>query len=514
MHDAARAYGWAAGRRGAGTTRGSGLVRSVLAALATVALAGSAAAQDALPAAIRTALGAAGIPDSAVGLMVLEPGGRTFLSHNARLPMNPASVMKVVTTQAALELLGPAYTWRTEILAAGDLRAGRLDGDLVIRGGADPRLTLENLWMLLREVRARGVRDIAGDLVIDRSLFQVEEVDPGSFDGEPTRPYNAGPDAALVNFRAVKLTFLPDAERRTVRILSEPPLADLGVINNLAASDGPCDAWPEKPVADRARLTLTFQGNYPLACGEKVRHFMLLPPLEYTRAVFDHLWRGLGGSFSGRVRQESTPSGARLITSLESASLADVVRDINKNSNNVMARQLFLTLGTLPAPPATLDKARDTVRRWLAAKGIAAPDLVLENGSGLSRVERIAPETLARLLEQAWLGPSGPELAASLPLAGVDGTLKRRLAGTALAGRVRLKTGYLENVRGIAGYVHTPGGRPLAVVGLINHARARDATGVLEALVIWAHDHAVRKGCCTGMQDAAGNPRREERASP
>jgi len=446
-----------------------------------------------LPPPIAAALKTAGVPASAVGIVIQEPGGRILLAHNADEPMNPASVMKLITTTAALDLLGPAFTWRTEMHVIGrlDVASGRLEGDLVLKGSGDPRLTMENFWMLLRDVRARGVRDVSGDLVVDRSLFAVPEIDPASFDGEPSRPYNVGPDAALVNFKATRLTFVPDAQVRAVRILSEPPLPELRIVNNLTVSDAPCDAWPDKPVADYPTSTLVFNGAYPLACGEKSKHFSLLPPLEYLRALFDHLWRGLGGGFSGRIRAGTVPAGSRPLASIESASLLEVVRDINKNSNNVMARQLYLALSAANGAVATPQQSRDLIGQWLRSRGLAMPELVIENGAGLSRLERIAPRSLARLLAAAWLSPLGPELASSLPIAGVDGTLKRRFNdGSPVAGHAHLKTGYLDNVRAVAGYVHGRDGHTLVVVSLVNHVNARNAPAVQEAVVDWAYRSA------------------------
>jgi len=451
-----------------------------------------------LPPAISAALKTAGVPESAIGIVVMEPGGRTLLAHNADESMNPASVMKLVTTAAALDRLGPAFTWRTEMHMQGRLdTSGRLDGDLVLRGGGDPRLTMESLWMLLRDVRARGVRDISGDLVVDRTLFAAPDIDPALFDGEPMRPYNVGPDAALVNFKATRLTFVPDAQTRTVRIYTEPPLPELRIVNNLGMSDAPCDAWPEKPVADFATSTLVFNGVYPLACGEKSKHFSLLPPLEYTRALFDHLWRSLGGSFSGRIREGSVVAGSKPLASIESSTLLEIVRDINKNSNNVMARQLYLGLSATNGTPATLPQSRAAIDEWLRTRSLSMPELVIENGAGLSRVERIAPRNLARLLAAAWQSPYGPEFASSLPIAGVDGTLKRRFNdGSPVTGRAHLKTGYLENVRSIAGFVHGDGGRTLVVVSLINHVNARNAVAVQEAVVEWALQNTDPKRCC------------------
>lgn len=484
-----------------------------------LALPSIAANGDALPPGIRTALDRAGIPAEDFAAVVVTADGSTILSHNPDRPMNPASVMKLVTTFAALDVLGPAHVWRTEVRATGPVVDGHLRGDLVLKGDGDPGLTLEALWMLLRDIRARGIEHIDGDLLLDRSAFAVADEDPALFDGEPTRPYNAGPDALLLNHRSVRLTFAPDPLTRTVRILVDPPLPDVRIVDQLEPGDGPCDGWPEKPEVDLPGRSLTFRGTYPLACGDKVRHFMLLPPVEYAQSLLAQLWGSLGGTFGGSIREASTPAGTWLVTRAESRPLADLVRDIDKHSNNVMARQVFLTLGRGPdGTPATVESARAAIVRWADARGLAAPELVVDNGAGLSRIERISAGALVRLLRAAHESPLGAEFVASLPLAGVDGTLKRWFLGTPVAGRAHLKTGYLDGVRAIAGYVHGDGGRTAFVVGIVNHRNARAAAAVQEALVGWAFDAATSspmapdaaRGCgrrrpagCTGMRRAA-----------
>jgi len=495
-----------------------GVIRRLL-LLASLCLATPAFAAPALPPEVRMALDSAGVPAEHFAALVVAADGSTILSHNPDRPMNPASVMKLVTTFAALDALGPAHVWRTEVRATGPVVAGHLRGDLVLKGDGDPGLTLEALWMLLRDIRARGIEHIDGDVLLDRSAFAVADEDPALFDGEPTRPYNASPDALLLNHRSVRLTFAPDPSTRTVRIVAEPPLPGVGVVNRLEPGDGPCDGWPEKPEVDLPGRSLTFRGTYPLACGDKVRHFMLLPPVEYAQSLLTQLWGSLGGTLAGSVRDAATPVDTWLVTRAESRPLADLVRDINKHSNNVMARQVFLTLGRgADGAPATVESARDAITQWADARGLAAPELVLDNGAGLSRIERVSAGSLVRLLRAAAESPVGAEFIASLPLAGVDGTLKRWFVGTPVAGHAHLKTGYIEGVRAIAGYVHGDGGRTALVVGIINHRNARAAAAVQEALVTWAlaagtappATPEVHRGCgkrrpggCTGMRRAA-----------
>ena len=192
----------------------------------------------------------AGIPTEAVGLYVQEVGAATpLLAWNAEKPMNPASAMKLLTTLAALEVLGPAYTWRTEVYADGLLRGDVLEGDLVLKGSGDPKLDLEKFWLLVKTLRGRGLREIRGDLVADRSAFALENSDPARFDNAPTRPYNVQPDALLVNYKSIDLQFIPQEDSGTVRIVSLPELAQISIINQLALGAGNCEFWPERPMA-------------------------------------------------------------------------------------------------------------------------------------------------------------------------------------------------------------------------------------------------------------------------
>jgi D-alanyl-D-alanine carboxypeptidase/D-alanyl-D-alanine-endopeptidase (penicillin-binding protein 4) len=450
-------------------------------------------AHAALPPPVAQALASAGIPESAVSLYVQDvTGDKALLSHHPERALNPASTMKLVTTYAALELLGPAYTWNTEVYAAGPVANDVLAGDLVIKGYGDPKLTLESFWLMLRALRARGLREIRGDLVLDRSFFRVDEYDPAAFDGEPLRPYNVGPDALLVNFKAITLTLIPEPETRSVRIVAEPAVREIQVVNALAYNDAACGDWlarikvEAQAAGEAARLTLT--GPYGRDCGERTRSFSLLGHRAYVGALFRQLWRELGGTFNGTVRDGVVPPAARLLNSTRSEALSEVVRDINKYSNNVMARQLFLTLGALgDGAPGTLDKSRNVLSQWLAQKGIAAPELVVDNGSGLSRIERISGRTLGELLVAAYRSPVMPELMASLPVVAADGTMRRRLNNAEVAGQAHIKTGSLNGVRAIGGYVLDVRGRRVAVAFIVNHANAAGARDAQDALLRWVY---------------------------
>jgi D-alanyl-D-alanine carboxypeptidase/D-alanyl-D-alanine-endopeptidase (penicillin-binding protein 4) len=473
--------------------------RFCLALLGALLLALPAMAES-LPPSVARALKQAGIPPAAAGIYVREAGApRPALALNAGEPMNPASVMKLLTTYAALELLGPAYTWRTEVYGTDALRGDTLEGDLVIKGYGDPKLNLENFWLLTRRLRLTGLRDIRGDLVLDASYFAVAGGDPGAFDKRPFRAYNVPPEALLVNYRVINLTLAPDPERRGVRVTADPVPAPLHLVNNLRLTQAPCDDWRGELKADirpgPEPALVALNGSYSANCGEKSYLLALFDSERYAHGLFRELWSQQGGSFEGGVRQGEVPAGARLLLTHTSPPLTEVVRDVNKFSNNVMARQLFLALGAeYSGPPATLEKSRAALQQWLQGKGLRFPELVMENGSGLSRTERISAAHLGELLLSAFASPVMPEFMASLPVSGVDGTMKKRMNGSGIAGQAHIKTGLLEGVRTMAGYVLDARGRRVVVVALVNHPNAGAAEPVLDALLEWVYARPGPKG--------------------
>ena len=456
-----------------------------------------------LPRSVLAALQAAGIPQSSVGAVVQEVGSaQPSLAVNASEAMNPASVMKLVTTYAALELLGPAYRWKTEVWLDGD--------NVVLRGFGDPKLNYESFWMLLRNLRGRGLRDVRGDFVLDRGYFAP--VADGRIDDDAFRPYNVAPDALLVNFKSLRFVFLPENDK--VRLYVEPALPGLEVVNQLGIGGAP--SCPEGR-AFRELIRASFQskpprasftGLYPAACGERDLNVALFEPEDFVAAMIRQLWSEMGGSWSGGVRNGQLPPGSRLLYVHESEPLAEIVRDINKLSNNVMARQLFLTLAAeLGGAPARGDAARHALRQWLDAKKIPAPELVIDNGSGLSRIERASAATIAALLQAAWKSAVMPELVASLPVAAADGTMRKRLRGERVAGRAHIKTGLLQDARSIAGFVLDRNGRRHVVVMIVNHPRAPEAQAAQDALLAWVYDGATAPARATSRQPGA-SPRR------
>ena len=468
---------------------------------------------SALPPEVDALLARAKVPREALAAIVVDAApalnGKSapLLSYRAGTLMNPASVMKLVTTYAGLELLGPSFTWNTPVYVDGTIADGVLHGNLVIQGKGDPKLVLERLWLLLRRVQGLGIKTISGDIVLDRSAFAPATQNAADFDGEPLRPYNAAPDALLVNYKSVVMTFVPNVASGNASVSFEPPLAGVRQQASVPLSAGPnasvgsmgsaaltdCGDYRGALRADFSDpLRMAFDGSYPVACGEKVWAVAYSEPARYAERAIAGLWREMGGQLGGQVREgRATPNQAPAFE-MVSPTLAEVIRDINKYSNNVMAQQLFLTLSQQRPGGASQEASREVVRNWWQTRFAEQEPPLLDNGSGLSRLERVTPQGLARLLQTAYVSGAMPDLMASLPIMGIDGTLQRSKSrpSTLAQGWAHLKSGTLRDATALAGYVHLPSGRRLVVVAIVNHANAPAARPALEALVDWA----VREG--------------------
>ncbi|MFZ2302755.1 MAG: D-alanyl-D-alanine carboxypeptidase/D-alanyl-D-alanine-endopeptidase [Gallionella sp.] len=459
-------------------------MKQILAALLLLLALGNAATAASLPKPVSEALKHAGIPLSGTSIVVQQTQScQPIISHNAKQAMNPASTMKLLTTLVGLETLGPAYRWKTEAYLDGKLENGVLYGNLIFKGYGDPKLTVEQFWMWLRELRQRGLREIRGDIVLDRSFFEPADHDPAAFDNDPVRAYNVGADALLLNFNALRLRLIPNGSAASA--LLEPDLSGYRPDNRIVTSATlPCNGDD----AFKVRLegnNIVLEGAIPLNCGEVEDYVSLLPHDDYFFAVFDALWKELGGALHGGLRRGSAPASQPPFAMRFSPPLAEVIRDINKFSNNTMARQLFLTLGAADGVPGNISGGTAAVQQWLDKKHLQFPELMLENGAGLSRSERISAQHLADILQHAAHGPFSAELEASLPILGMDGTIKKRLNGNGIAGHAHLKTGTLEGVKSIAGYVHAQSGKQWIVVFIINHPNAKYGQAAQDALIEW-----------------------------
>ncbi|MEO7386578.1 MAG: D-alanyl-D-alanine carboxypeptidase/D-alanyl-D-alanine-endopeptidase [Gammaproteobacteria bacterium] len=451
--------------------------------------------QTTLPTTVDRVLVQRNLPASSVSAFVQRIGsGEPLLVFNADVPRNPASVIKLVTTFSALEALGPAYTWRTDVFVDGRIAGGTLTGDLLLKGHGDPYLITERLWLLQRELRNRGLRVIDGDLVIDNTWFAREELDPGAFDGQTYRAYNALPDALLVNYQAVNFTFRPDAASGRIEILSDPVLANLEVENKMRLFRGGCGSSKSGISmvvgSSPTRPRVTFSGALASQCEEYQLLRSVLDGPTFAYGAFRGLWEEQGGRLTGTFRQGQVPAGKTPLLTFESPPLAEVIRSVNKFSNNVMTRQIFLTLGAERfGAPGTLEKGEKATLAILSAHGLNFPELRLGNGAGLARDTRISAASLGQLLLAAHASPFQPEFQASLSIAGLDGTTRKRFVRDPLAGDMHLKTGTLNGVTAIAGFVHSASGTDYVVVMVVNGPKATWGGGLeaQNALLQWVH---------------------------
>ena len=462
-------------------------------------LASPALAQQ-LPQVVKQKLQQSAIPESSIGVFVQEIGSdQPIVAVNADSALNPASVMKLLTTYAGLELLGPAYTWPTYLYADGKIVDGVLYGDLIIKGYGDPKLDLENFWLLIYRLRQTGLHEITGNLVLDHSHYDLPVEDPGRFDGQPYRTYNVLPEALLINYRASTIHLFPQPEHNAVRVVINPLPESLQIENSLKLTQGACGEWQNALTVDvveskesRKPFAVVLNGKFSRQCGKQSVMLSLHDSAVYTRELFKRLWMQQGGVFQGDVVLGQTPQGLAPLKIYQSPPLAEIVRGINKFSNNVAARQLYLALGigyaVVHNSPATLSKSDLAIKQWLASKQLHFPELVVENGSGLSRTERISARHMGSLLLAAFASPVMPEFIASLPIAAMDGTLKNRFTGTPVQGVAHMKTGALNNARALAGYVLDKRGRRIVVVFLVNHEQAGQSRAVMDALVQWVYE--------------------------
>lgn len=460
-------------------------------ALVGGALLATAAGAQALPSELQQAWRSAGLQQGDVSLVVQELGGPRLIELNPGVPRNPASVMKMVTTWAALSGLGPEYRWRTELLARDGARLdeqGGLRGPLYIKASGDPFMTQEEFWFLLRELRLRGVKNLS-EVVVDRSIFGQVAIDPNEFDASGDRPYNASPDAMMVGLGAARLLFVPDAVGRKWVPVVDPPLPGVRVVGEVGYSDAVCPGSPA--VSAQARQSgpttiIEVAGTAAGSCGEFSVYRLIRSQPEHFSGMFRHLWRELGGTLAKDIGPGKVPGNARLIAWSDSETLADTIRQVNKQSNNVMARLLLLTLaaetGSRPATPAAGAQAALALLR---EQGVDTRGWHIENGSGLSRTERLTAHGLAGMLEAAWRSPLMPEFVSSLAIAGVDGTMRRRLRQDEVRGMAHLKTGTLRDARALAGYVLGASGKRYIVVSLANGERATAIRRFDDALISW-----------------------------
>jgi D-alanyl-D-alanine carboxypeptidase/D-alanyl-D-alanine-endopeptidase (penicillin-binding protein 4) len=434
------------------------------------------------------------LPESSFSFYVQEVGSATpRFAFNAGTPMNPASAVKTFTTLAALESLGPAFTWQTELYALGPIESGVLRGDLLMKGGGDPFLVEDQLRGMLKSLQRSGVEHIEGNLVLDGSYFDTSVEAGGLIDNQNGRAYNTRPNAVIANFQAMTFYFYPHVNGQDVIIHTDPRLPNVKISNRLSLVDRACGGFqrgisynlnPADPTE------VIFEGSFPSRCPryQMVREVLNAP--DYTFGLFNSLWRELGGQLDGGLRVGAVPDDLEPLVIWNSVPLSDIIKSINKYSNNLMTRHLLLTLGAeVLGPPATVEKGIEAMKNYLELKSLDSTQLTLDNGAGLSRNTRVTTALMNAVLQSAWRSPWMPEFVASLPINGMDGTMRTRIRGTTMSGRMHVKTGSLDEVVAVAGYVYSQSNRVYTVAGIVNHDLADRGPGaeLLDEFLIWVY---------------------------
>ncbi len=465
-----------------------------------------------IPKAIANSLERHQIPKDSVSISVIEiePGqggkhsAKTVLEWRATEAMNPASTMKLLTTLSGLDILGPKYRWHTNIYTDGLIRQGTLKGNLYLQGTGDPKLIPEELAKLMKDLQDLGIQKIDGNLFFDRSAYSPSVMEHNTIDGESLRAYNVPPDPLLYAFRTLSFQLGKSRTADFIDITYTPSLSGLKIDNQMQLVDRSCDNWksniqfnldPESGNGTSQLLTAKFSGAFPNNCKGVNYNVVALDANTFLTQGFAAAWELAGGTWVQPPigKSGTVPLAARLLLQFEGITLGDDVQDINKYSNNVMARQLLLTLALEKmGKPATTANGDLVIQSWLKQNGLNFPSLVIENGSGLSRNEAISASNMNQLLLTARNLPAGDIFYNSLPIAGTDGTMRNRLM-TQLRKflhlkkkpEARIKTGSLADVRAISGYVLSKSGKMYAVTSFINHPNAWRGLEAHDQLLTW-----------------------------
>jgi serine-type D-Ala-D-Ala carboxypeptidase/endopeptidase (penicillin-binding protein 4) len=464
-----------------------------LAALVAGCLFGSFATSGAvnarLPESVAQALKTEGVLAADVSAIALPLDSAKPLSEwQPNTPRSPASVMKLVSTYAALLQLGADYRWYTHAHLERPIEGDTLNGKLTLKGGGDPRIVIENLVEWLQSWRRAGLRVIEGDLVIDESLFESIGPSTDPFDGDASQPYNVLPHPLLMNFKSTKFVVRPSASGKT-EITLDPPLAGTIIDNQVVLRNENCINRASKLIIQElGSKIIRVSGVYSSGCGDGENYSSVLDHKRFIHSLVKAAWESLGGVLKGDVVTGRAP-GREWSTWRSPRNLAEIVKDINKFSSNVMTRQVLMQMGSERfKQQATEDRARRAVMLALEQVGLNFSELRLENGSGLSRNEQISVRSLAQLLTHASKSSVAATYRDSLPVVGVDGTMAKRLTQSGVAGQAWIKTGSINSVNSIAGYVTARSGKRYAVAFIVNSAIAHRAFAAQDQFLQWVYE--------------------------
>jgi D-alanyl-D-alanine carboxypeptidase/D-alanyl-D-alanine-endopeptidase (penicillin-binding protein 4) len=398
--------------------------------------------------------------------------------------------MKLVTTYAGLQFLGPQYQWKTEVLYKGHIKNRHLYGDLIMRGYGDPTLTYADLSEIIERVQQQGIQYIHGNIILDESFFgELQNQD--LIDDKKYRAYNVNPKSFVVNENTINFNFSISNEK--INIQTFPEIQTLKVINHLKLSEHGCNEWKDAlgyEVNTKSNVTeIIFNGTFDKACDSKDIDLSILSANRLSKELFEKLWKMHGGIIEGDFKNTYQKDvNTYKLYEHQSRPLGLVVRDINKYSQNLIARNLLLTiLAENNGIPITENEAGRFVKEFLIKQKLKLDSLEMDNGAGLSRNAKINAEDLTFLLEKAYSGLYMPEFVSSLPNIGIDGTLKNRGKKLSVAKHAYLKTGSIQNVSAIAGYIFDKNNDIKVFVFMANDPKANESSKIQDDLIEWAY---------------------------
>lgn len=412
------------------------------------------------------------LEDATVGISVVDTAtGESLYARGADTPLNPASNVKLVTTASALRQLGPEHRYSTLLFHAKDaLQGDVIKGNVWLQGHGDPDLVTGDLYELAMRLRGSGVKRITGGVIVDASAFDRDELPPGFDQKEELASYRAPSGASSVNFNTFVVRVRAGASVGADAIARvEPPVPSIDL--DVVATTQPghrrglwADVQPTK-----SGMKVKLSGSIGIDARPATYRYPVADPSAYAGDVMTLALKHAGIKVGkSKKKVGGVPRGAEIVGSHASAPLSVLIRAVNKYSNNFMAEQILKTLD-LPAKPATFDGALTRVRDEVAALGIEAEGMSLGNGSGLYDTNRVTPAQMTSLLT-AMLSDFRyrADYLASLAVMGVDGTTRSRLRETDSARWIRVKTGTLNGISALSGYVGSKDRAPIAFSILLN----------------------------------------------
>lgn len=436
--------------------------------LATGAAAG---AEDAgLAARIGAALQQLG-PHATCAVRVLSlTRGEVLYERNSDLSLNPASNMKLLTSATALAKLGPDYRFTTRVLAEGGRAEDRVEGDLVLQGGGDPVLETPDLEKLADAVKAAGIRRVTGGLKVDDYRFDDERLGIGwNSDDEPYY-YSAQISALTLNRNVLTLDVTPGKSSGSPAGIRVKPLEGYVTVAGTVQTGASGSPTAVRISRERARNEVRVAGSIAVdAMPLTDREVTMEEPELFTAALFRQLLEQRGIRIEGPTRRQAAAPGAAEVAAVSSPPLSRIVALLNKPSDNLVAEILLKELGYSVKKRGDATAGSEVVEGWLKEIGIDTGGIRVNDGSGLSRLDLVTARAVSDLLVKADGQPWKEVYAASLPVAGVDGTLRSRMKGTAAEKTVHAKTGSLSHVSALSGYVTAAGGERLVFSILTNN---------------------------------------------